>query len=403
MNVLFLTLTKITSLSERGIYTDLLRHFSKGGHNIYVVSPLQRRDEGNTELIKDGNTNILRVKSLNLQKCSSIEKGIGQLILEYQYTYTIKRYFSKVKFDLIIYPTPPITFTRLIKYYKKKHSAFTYLLLKDIFPQNAVDLGMINKTGLIYKYFRNVEKKLYELSDKIGCMSQANKDFLLKHNPDICESKVEVNPNSITPILVNLSSNEIKSIRLKHNIALDKKIFIYGGNLGKPQGIDFLLEIISKNKNDNIYFLIVGAGTEFLRVEQWFLKNKPLNARLLRGLRKNDYDELLSSCDVGMIFLNKDFSIPNFPSRLLSYLEMKLPVFAATDTATDIGKVIEEFKCGFWVESGDIKIALDTLDKFLEKNTDEFKVMKTNSEKLLKTCYLSDYSYRLIINSLSSV
>ena len=94
-------------------------------------------------------------------------------------------YFADIKFDLILYSTPPITFYKAIEYVKKRDGAKTYLLLKDIFPQNAVDLGMMSKTGLkglIYKYFRKKEKKLYAISDKIGCMSQANVDYVLKHN-----------------------------------------------------------------------------------------------------------------------------------------------------------------------------------------------------------------------------
>lgn len=71
-------------------------------------------------------------------------------MLESQFKSALKKYFRDVKFDLILYSTPPITFNNVIKYAKKKsdNKALTYLLLKDIFPQNAVDLGMISKTGV---------------------------------------------------------------------------------------------------------------------------------------------------------------------------------------------------------------------------------------------------------------
>lgn len=91
-----------------------------------------------------------------------------------------------MKFDLIIYSTPPITFQRAVEYVKERDNAQTYLLLKDIFPQNAVDIGILSKNGwkgLIYKYFRKKEKKLYGISDRIGCMSEANCKYILSHNP----------------------------------------------------------------------------------------------------------------------------------------------------------------------------------------------------------------------------
>jgi len=74
-----------------------------------------------------------------------------------------------------------------------------FQLLKDIFPQNAVDIGLIKEGGYIYKRLRNKEKRLYAVSDRIGCMSQANVKYLLAHNPEISQEKVHVNPNSIRP------------------------------------------------------------------------------------------------------------------------------------------------------------------------------------------------------------
>src|SRR5699024_12332041 len=100
------------------------------------------------------------------------------------------------------------------------------------------------------------------------------------------------------------------------------------------------LETIKTCKNSNAYFLIVGDGTEYNKLENWFIINQPKNAKLLQRLPKEDYDILLASCDVGLIFLHKDFLIPNFPSRLLSYLEMKMPIIAATDINIYIEDII---------------------------------------------------------------
>ncbi|MCY1520746.1 hypothetical protein D9M68_555330 [compost metagenome] len=136
---------------------------------------------------------------------------------------------------------------------------------------------------------------------------------------------------------------------------MDVPIFIYGGNLGKPQGIGFLLEVLISNlANMNVFFLIIGSGTEFNTLKKWFDGNKPKNSILLNGLPKDAYDELLQASDVGLIFLDKRFTIPNFPSRLLSYLECEMPVLAATDVNTDIGHLAEANGFGFWCESGDL-------------------------------------------------
>ena len=167
MNILFLTVSRIDDINNRGIYTDLLRHFIKEGHRIFIVSPSERRFGKKTYLMEDENYSLLKVKTLNIQKTNFIEKGIGTILLEYQFEKAINRYFKQIRFDLILYSTPPITLTRIIEKIKTRDRAKTYLLLKDIFPQNAVDIGMMSPKGILYRLFRKKEQKLYQLSDYI--------------------------------------------------------------------------------------------------------------------------------------------------------------------------------------------------------------------------------------------
>lgn len=399
MNILFLTLVKIEDLEERGIYTDLLRKFREEGHTVSIVTPLERRENKPTQLIKELDVNILKVRTFNLQKTNLIEKGIGTLAIEYQYLRAIKKHFKTIRFDLILYSTPPITFSKVIDFIKKRDNAYSYLLLKDIFPQNAVDMKMLKNKGLLHNFFLKKERKLYQLSDTIGCMSEANKDYLITHNEYLNRKKVEVNPNSIEPKNYFQTSQEKEQIKVKYGLPLNKKIFLYGGNLGKPQGLDFLLETIESNVNQNVFFLVVGSGTEYERIKKWFVKKHVKNAKLLFGLPKLDYDVLLKACDVGLIFLHKDFTIPNFPSRLLSYLEMGKPVIAATDSNTDIGEILEKNNCGFKVLSGDLE-RMNTIIDEITFNKELFDTMCENAVYLLHKEYKVDHSYTLIKNKI---
>jgi glycosyltransferase involved in cell wall biosynthesis len=401
MKILFLTLAKIETLNEQGIYTDLLRKFVAAEDQVYVINPLERRENKKTYLIKEKNVEILRVKTFNIQKVGLIEKGLATLTIEKFFLKAVKKYFSEVTFDLVLYSTPPITFSDVIQYIKKRDSAFSYLLLKDIFPQNAVDMKMIKQGGFIHNFFLKKEKRLYDLSDKIGCLSDANKKFLFRHNQSLQKEKVEINPNSIEYVEWIKDTEKVDAVKKKYHLPNDKKIFAYGGNLGKPQGLDFLLETITLNSN--AFFLIVGSGTEFNRVSNWFKDNKPKNAILLSGLPKNDYDILLSACDVGLIFLHKDFTIPNFPSRLLSYLEYKMPVLAATDSNTDIGEIIMDSGCGFWVESGDTAGMKSAIEKILNLSELELEIMKKNAYKLLTEQFDVEKSYQLIAEKIKNV
>lgn len=402
MRILFLTIAKIKSLEERGIYADLLRKFRNEGHEIFSVSPVERRDRKPTHLIKEKGVNLLQVRTFNLQKTNVIEKGIGTLVIEYQYLRAIKNQFPSKKFDLILYSTPPITFSKVIRYIKKRDQAYSYLLLKDIFPQNAVDMHLMKDGGILHKLFIKKERILYEMSDTIGCMSLANRNYLLAHHSNLTPGKVEVNPNSIEPLDHEVLASDKLAIRKKYGLPVQAKTFVYGGNLGVPQGIDFLLETIDKCINKDVFFLIVGTGTEYNKVRQWFVEKEPKNALLIAWLPKEDYDYLLNTCDVGMIFLNPNFTIPNFPCRLLPYLEYKIPVLAATDKVSDIGQVIERYGCGKWVHSGDINGMLSTIDAMIE-DPQHFQVMKQKTRKLLEEEFTVEVSYKLIMEKVDII
>lgn len=399
MNILFLTMVKIDSLDNRGIYTDLLRKFRNEGHNLFVVCPTERRDNKPTYLAEISGCKILNVKTFNLQKTNIIEKGLGILALEYQYLYAIKTKLKDVKFDLILYSTPPITFSKVISFIKNRDKAFSYLLLKDIFPQNAVDLSMMKKKGFLHKYFKKKEIELYRISDKIGCMSPANVDYILKHNPAL-SSKLEVNPNSIE--ITEVDPINIIEVRKKYEIPFDKVVFVYGGNLGKPQGIDFLKVIIeaSNSKIPDAFFLIIGNGTEYKQMLNWFEKHKPTNAKLIDFLPKKEYDNLVKCSDVGMILLSPKFSIPNFPSRLLTYLEFGLPVFSATDTNTDLPDIIKKNGFGNCAISGELDSTLEIINRLTE-NKDLRFVMGKNSLDFLKKNYDVSISYNKIIKEIN--
>lgn len=355
MNILFLTLLDFESLNERNIYTDLLREFQRRGHSIWAISPVERRNGGKTRrIVAQERVEILKLKIGNMQKTNIIEKGISTITIEKTLIRAIKTYYSDICFDMVLYATPPITFQKTVKYVKKRDNATTYLMLKDIFPQNAVDIGMLKKSGIsgiVYRYFRNKEKKLYHDSDYVGCMSEANVNYLVRNNPELDKDKVGVCPNGIEPTEL-LSAEDKQDIRRKYGLPNDRVIYIYGGNLGKPQGIPFMLSAIMQAANDeNAFFIIVGSGTEYSYVEKKLAECNKKNILLLSYLPKEEYEKVVKACDVGLIFLDSRFTIPNFPSRLLSYMNAFLPIIAATDKNTDVGKVIEENKFGVWCES----------------------------------------------------
>jgi glycosyltransferase involved in cell wall biosynthesis len=399
MKVLFLSIsTAVSDIKNRGIYPDLLRYISNQGHEVYVVCPFERRTKLRTRLNTEGNVNVLGVKTLNITKSNAIEKGLATILIEHQFEKGINKYFPQIKFDLILYTTPPVTFTSLITKLKAKLNAKSYLMLKDIFPQNAVDLGMFTNTSFIYKYFKFKEKQLYEISDYIGCMSPANIDYLLKHNPELNPRKVGLCPNAIEIKHRDKTSKNL--VFSKFNIPINKTVFIFGGNLGIGQGIDFIKKGLESNFNrKDAFFVIVGSGNKYDALSTWFNENKPNNAILLPILDRETYDQLEACCDVGMIFLSDKFSIPNFPSRILSYMEANLPILVCTDLICELGLLSEKYDFGKFCEFGQIEEFNLAVNYFI-KDKDRLTKMGVNSYNFLKNNYQVIHAYNSIFKNI---
>ena len=400
MNILFLTISPLQRINYSGIYTDLMRKFRDEGHKVYIVSSVERRQGIPTNYKEIDGVHILSVKTLNLQKTNVVEKGVGQLLVETQYKNAIKEHLDGVNYDLILYTTPPITFPKVIRYLKSKNKKTkTYLLLKDIFPQNAVDLGMMTTSGvkgMLYKLFRKKEVELYRLSDYIGCMSPANVHYVVEHNPEVKPEKVEVAPNSYERIEQTvLSENERIAFREKYQLPTDRPVFIYGGNLGKPQGIPFLIQCLNANADrEDCHFVVIGNGTEYGKLETWYEVKQPKSVSVFQRLPKEDYDQLVRACDVGLIFLDYHFTIPNYPSRLLPYLMEKKPIIAATDPICDTGSIAEQNGYGYWCPSNDVKAFTQCVDKMLKSDLAQ---MGENGYQFYLNNYTVEHTYNAIM------
>ena len=188
---------------------------------------------------------------------------------------------------------------------------------------------------------------------------------------------------------------ELEELKKKYEIPDDAVIFIYGGNLGKPQGISFLIDCLRYTRNNSkAYFIIIGSGSEFGKLKAFVDSEKPANVKLLNYMPKDEYQLISDQCDVGMMFLDHRFTIPNFPSRILNYLASGNPVLAATDANTDIGTIARDNGFGFCCESNDVKGFAKAFDDFI--NADR-EVMGEKGWNFLKNNWSVENGYNIIM------
>ncbi len=391
--VLFLALGFPNVSKANNIYTDLMQEFVQKGHEVLVVAP--QVAESDMGINKEGGVDVLRVKTLPLFNVGAVKKGIANLMLPFQYKMAIKKNCQNIDFDLIVIPTPPITLLSVATWLKKKSSAKVYLILRDIFPQNAVDLGMMKPNGPLHRFFRKQERKLYKVSDAIGCMSQANVDYVKLHNPELNFKKLHMLPNW-EKLPEPVSESEIISIREKYHIT-DKFVAVFGGNMGRPQKLENIVMLADACKeNEQMCFFLIGNGTEKQKINKMIKAFELNNIQIIDHLPKKEYIQILAASDIGLISLSDEFTIPNFPSKVLTYFGLKKPVLASLDLSTDFGVMLEETKSGIWSEAGKLENLKKNLVWFLE-HREESKKMGENGYNYMKTSLTPEIAHDTII------
>jgi len=386
MNVLFLMIAFPDIKKVSNFYSDLPEKFREKKHNVFVANLLEKKYNRATYLeIRSGdwfNTN------------SVIKKGLTAVTISNCFSKAIQKYFNDTKFDLVIYFTPPITFVPVIKHIKKRDECMSYLILRDIFPQGIRDLGLLNNQ-ILFNYFRKKEKKLYDLSDYIGCMSEGNIRYVLDHN--------KVNKNKLE-ILYNWGKinydNKLAGVNYREKYGLgDKFIAVFGGNIGLPQELEFLLELAKEYKErDDIIFLIIGKGAEKQRIINIIKSEKLPNVIIKNMMQRDEYNSLLKQCNIGLINLNRKFTIPNIPSKTVAYFKAAIPILASTDKNTDYKDLLlKEARAGLWSETGDLKTYKDNFEK-LFKDKELREELGNNGRKYFEKKLSVEKAYQTIIN-----
>ena len=347
MNVLYIT-SVWNGLNTPNMHVDFLNEAARRGHQTTVLALSEKRNKEKTKIHVEKNITILTVRCGNIQKTNKYTKVISSLLANYQIVQSTRRFIKNNKYDVVIWAvsTTLIYFgvRRITKMFKCKQ----YLLLKEYWPQDPVDLGAMRENGIVYKFFKHVEKKMFDFTDRIGVSSPAGIQYIVDRYP-MNKMKCEVCPHCEESRDITSNRNELfKRIGIDTN----KFTFVYGGNLGISQGPnDVVCNISTLCDIDSISILFLGSGTEFEAVKKAL--NNQKNVYFLPPVNYFDFFNLSSCCDCGLIFLYSKYKVPNIPAKFNTYLNCEIPVLACIDRTTDLGKIIVDNNVGLSVFSED--------------------------------------------------
>ena len=328
---------------------DLSCEFAAQGHRLTVILPSWEIKEDFLLEEMEG-FQVLRLKSPKTKDVNYARRTLSEFLMPF----FMKRGYKKSplrheKWDGIAWYAPSIFHAPFVNDLKKASGCKGYLIIRDIFPEWAVDMGLMGR-GIIYRFFSAVARYQYSVADVIGVQTPGN----LAYFEDWKKGK-----GKKLVVLQNWLADTKPgscSISIKRTTLAGRKIFVYAGNMGVAQGMDILIDLAEKLRDRNdIGFLFVGRGSEAKRLAEESRKRSLDNIDFKDEIHPDEIPALYAQCSVGIVSLDQRHKSHNIPGKFLSYMQSGIPVLANINPENDLAELIRSEGVGVVCEDADIQ------------------------------------------------
>ena len=320
---------------------DLAREFLNQGNTVTVIVP-SFKGLGKTCFKDNQKLNVISIPAFKTKDVGYFRRTVGEFLNPFLMARTLfsDHEFLSKNVDGVVWYSPSIFWGPLIKRLKSHFRCKAYLILRDIFPDWALDLDLL-KPGFTYQVFKKIERYQYQQADVIGVQSPGSKKYFLDKNPDLF-TKTEVLWNWMQPEPIQECPISIEESKLQGKI-----ICVYAGNVGVAQGGDLFFEIIKNlSRNSSIGFVFVGRGTEMHALRKNIEYQNIDNAIFFDEISPEEVVALYAQCHIGLIVLDPRHTTHNIPGKFMSYLGAGLPTLALVNPGNDLLELINENKVG---------------------------------------------------------
>lgn len=372
MNILLVTDSyppEIRSASH--LMLELAQELHARGHSVTVVTtwPEYNLDQDKAvnsfnELEVESGIRVIRVKTLPHHNVNYIVRGIAQLLMPLQFLIKLKKYASKP--DAVVVYSPPLPLALVGSWFRRKGARYL-LNVQDLFPQNAIDLGILNNP-LQIRFFRALERFSYRHADVVTIHSDGNKRMLEQQHPEV-KARLKILHNWVD---IEHHEHTLVQVNFREKWAIKQKfIAVFAGVMGPSQYLELILDIAEKMQgNNDLLFLFVGDGKEKDNLEQ-LAKTKDLNNVLFKPfISRDEYPDLLDACDVGLVCLSPKNKTPVVPGKILGHMAAALPVAAFLHEASDGHALILDANCGVSADSADIGACIKAMENLIDRHAD---------------------------------
>lgn len=320
---------------------DLAREFVRHGHEVTVMVPAPGLAQPFLLESVDGHA-ILRLRAPETKGLGNVRRGLAEFLVPlYMIAGARRSGLDLAGFDAVIWYSPMIFLGPVARHIARKSGCPAYLIIRDIFPQWAVDMGIMAK-GAAYQVLSRVARYQYKVADVIGVQTAGNIAFMQGAYAGKHGARIEVLPNWLGDPAARPCSIDVAGGPLS-----GRRVFVYAGNMGVAQDIDLLVDLAGAMRGrTDAGFLFVGRGSEFARIQQRVADEGLDNLAMHGEIDPDEIPDLFRQCHVGMVSLDPRHTTHNIPGKFLTYMQAGLPVFACVNANNDLVNLVAANRVG---------------------------------------------------------
>lgn len=376
---------------------DLSYQLAQNGHTLTVMLPCAELDKP-WSLEELNGVQVLRLKAPRIKDVSYFRRTLGEFLMPFVMRANLRKSpLAKTVWDGVVWYAPSIFHGPLANTLKRSSGCKGYLIIRDIFPEWAADMGLMSRYGLPYRMLDAVARYQYSVADVIGVQTPGNLAYF---------HEWEQKPGRRLEVLPNWLGKPAKtpcSIRIAETSLRGRKIFVYAGNMGVAQGMDILLELaeVMKARND-VGFLFVGRGSDAKRLAETAHQRKLDNVLFRDEIHPDEIPDLYSQCHVGLIALDPRHKSHNIPGKFLTYMQSGLPTLANINAGNDLARIIREERVGAVSEDNQVE-SLRMLGEELLERIDSDPGIRARCLHLFETMFSVDMAARQVMTGLIDI
>ena len=297
---------------------------------------------------------VYRVFNLNIPWNVPLLRGLDQFFSAFSFGLAG---LSLPAFDLAVVYSPPLPLAMSTYFLSRLRGKPAILNVQDIFPQSAIDLGVLRNPFLI-KLFKGMEAFLYRHFRQVIVHSEGNRQYVISRGggPD----RVAVMPNWVDTEAIKPGH---KQNQVRESLGLnDHFVVSFAGIMGYSQDLNTVIEAAARLKDHpEIAFLLVGDGVEKPGLQKLAEERHLDNVRFLPMQPKEEYLNILQASDLCLVTLRQEVKTPVVPSKILSIMAAGRPVLASLPLEGDAPRLINEAQAGVVLPPGEPKLMAEAI------------------------------------------